>query len=405
MMECEREQMHAATQNGTSFDDEVMAALRSVLGSPSKTIGLHEPEFRGNEATYVQNCIETGWVSSVGAYVDRIERDIAAITESTHAIACVNGTAALHICYKLAGIERGDEVLVPSLTFIATVNPLSYLSATPHFVDSDPGTLGVDPAALDRYLGEIAELRDGRCFNRLTGKRISALVITHIFGHSADLDGLADVAAKWVLVLVEDAAEGLGTYYKGRHVGNHGLLSALSFNGNKIVTTGGGGAIITNNATLAQQAKHLTTTAKAPHAWDYVHDEIGFNYRMPNINAALGCAQLERLPDMLARKRLLASKYAAAFAEMNRVAFVSEPADSVSNHWLNAIRIDSITLEQRDILLGELNDAGYMSRPIWTLIHKLPMYAQCPRAPLPTAERLEVEIINIPSSASLADEF
>jgi perosamine synthetase len=285
------------------------------------------------------------------------------------------------------------------------VNPLSYLSATPHFVDSDPKTLAVDPEALNNYLSEIAELRDGGCFNRLTGKRIPAMILTHIFGHSADLDGLAQVAAKWALVLIEDAAEGLGTHYRGKHVGNHGLLSALSFNGNKIVTTGGGGAIITNDAVIAQRAKHLTTTAKVPHAWNYIHDEVGFNYRMPNINAALGCAQLEQLPDMLRRKRLLASKFSEAFADISRVNFVSEPPDSVSNYWLNAIRIDGITFEQRNNLLKALNEVGYMSRPLWALIHKLPMYAQCPRAPLPNAERLEVEIINIPSSASLADSF
>jgi perosamine synthetase len=334
-------------QNRAELGPTVVTALRSVLGPSDGRIGLHEPEFRGNEAAYVHDCINTGWVSSVGAYVDRIERDLAALTQSGHAIACVNGTAALHVCYLLAGIAKGDEVLVPSLTFIATVNPLSYLSATPHFVDSDPATLGVDPIALDLYLAEIGQLRAGTCFNRLTGRRIAALVVTHIFGHAADLDALAEVATKWSLVLIEDAAEGLGSSYRGRHVGNHGLLSALSFNGNKIVTTGGGGAVITNDADLAKRAKHITTTAKVPHPWNYVHDEVGFNYRMPNINAALGCAQLEQLPNMLARKRVLAERYARAFAPLNDVQFIAEPQHGASNYWLNAIRLENLSIEHR----------------------------------------------------------
>jgi perosamine synthetase len=390
-------------QDAQAAGQRIVDAVRSVLGPAERFIPLHEPEFRGNEWAYVKDCLDTGWVSSVGAYVDRIERDLAAITQSNHAIACVNGTAALHICYLLAGVTRGDEVLVPALTFVATVNPLAYLGATPHFVESCPQTLAVDPEALDAHLGEIAEIREGQCFNRTTGARIAALVVTHIFGHAADLDALAEVARKWHIALIEDAAEGLGTRYKGQHVGNHGLLSAVSFNGNKIITTGGGGAVLTNDAELARRAKHLTTTAKVPHPWNFVHDEVGFNYRMPNINAALGCAQLEQLPDMLVRKRALAERYKQAFARMNDVEFVGNPADSDSNVWLNAIALRGLDLDARDVILKQLNDANYMSRPIWTLMHRLPMYADCPRAALPQAERLEREIINLPSSANLAD--
>jgi perosamine synthetase len=386
----------------THLGEILVDRIRSVLGPSDHIVGLHEPEFSGNEKAYVTECIETGWVSSVGAYVDRFERDLAALTGCNHAIACVNGTAALHICYMLAGIGRDNEVLVPSLTFVATVNPLAYLGAIPHFVDSDPQTLAIDPDALDKHLTEIADLQSGVCVNRSSGRRVAALVVTHIFGHAADLDALAKVAQKWSLTLIEDAAEGLGTYYKDVHVGNHGLISALSFNGNKIVTTGGGGALLTNDPALAKRAKHLTTTAKQPHPWNYVHDEVGFNYRMPNINAALGCAQLEKLPDMLARKRVLASRYAKAFADFNDVNFVEEPSHSRSNHWLNAVRLHGVTLDGRDQVLRKLNEAGYMSRPIWTLIHRLPMYDMCPRAPLSIAEELEREIVNIPSSASLA---
>jgi perosamine synthetase len=394
-----------ANQGVTALSERILNAVQSVLGPTESFIPLHQPEFRGNEWAYVKDCIDTGWVSSVGSYVDRIERDLAALTQSSHAIACVNGTAALHMCYCLAGIQPGHEVLVPSLTFVATINPLSYLGATPHFVDSDGQTLAVDPASLDSYLLEIAEIRGGRCFNRITGAVISALIVTHIFGHPADLDALMALCQRWSLVLVEDAAEALGSYYKGRHVGNSGLVSAVSFNGNKIITTGGGGAILTNDQNIARRAKHLTTTAKVAHPWNFVHDEIGFNYRMPNINAALGCAQLEQLPDMLRRKRILAEKFATAFAGMNDVTFIVEPNHGVSNQWLNAIAIANLELDERDLILQRLNDANYMSRPIWMLMHRLAMYQDCPRAPLPNAERLEREIINLPSSSNLADRL
>lgn len=382
---------------------EVRDRLKAVLGETNATIPLHEPEFRGEEWTYLKDCLDTGWVSSVGAYVDRLETDLAEITGVSRAVAVANGTAALHICLELAGVQPGDEVLVPALTFIATANAVSYAGAKPHFVDSESITLGVDAAKLDAHLEEVAELVDGVCVNRRTGAPIRALVVMHVFGHPSDLDVLERVCQRWNLRLVEDAAESLGSFYKGVHTGNRGVLSALSFNGNKVVTTGGGGAILTNDPELGRRAKHLTTTARVPHRWNFLHDEVGYNYRMPNLNAALGCAQLERLPDMLRRKRELAHRYEAAFRDLPGVRFLTEPAGSISNYWLNTLIIDDLELSTRDQLLEQLNDAGYMSRPIWTLLHRLPMYSDCPRSDLTGAEQLEAAVINIPSSARLAD--
>ena len=381
----------------------VLDAVRSVLGTPTGTLALHEPEFAGHEWDYVKECLDTGWVSSVGSYVDRFERDLAAFTQTRHAVATSNGTSALHICLLLAGVRQGDEVLVPTLTFIATANAVSYIGATPHFVDSEAVSLGVDAAALDAYLREAAHIVDGDCVNRRTGARIRALVVMHVFGHPCDMDALAELAQRWKLVLVEDAAESLGSSYRGRHTGNVGLVSALSFNGNKVITTGGGGAIVTNDAELAKRAKHLTTTARTSHRWNFLHDEIGYNYRLPNLNAALGCAQLERLPQMLARKRTLAERYRHAFEGVAQARFLAEPAYGRGNYWLNTIVLDDAHAAQRDDLLQALNDAGYMSRPIWTLMHKLPMYEHCPRMPLDAALRLERCVVNVPSSAKLGD--
>ncbi|MCC6250065.1 MAG: LegC family aminotransferase, partial [Rubrivivax sp.] len=347
----------------------MVQAVRAVLGKPQGTIALHEPEFGGREWDYVKECIDTGWVSSVGSYVDRFERDLSAITGARHAVATANGTAALHICLLLAGVAAGDEVLMPALTFIATANAVSYAQATPHFVDSEERSLGVDARALDAYLGEIAERRDGRTFNRRTGARMRALVVMHVFGHPCDLDALADVAARWGLVLIEDAAESLGASYKGRHTGNVGQLAALSFNGNKVVTTGGGGAVLSNDAALGRRAKHLTTTARVPHRWNFLHDEVGYNYRLPNLNAALGCAQLEQLASFVERKRRLAARYAEAFAGVPGVHVLREPPQTRGNYWLNALVLDEANAARRDDLLAALNDAGYMSRPLWTLMH------------------------------------
>ena len=388
--------------DGTAITvNATLAAVRSVLGETSRTIALHEPEFCGREWDYVKECIDTGWVSSVGAFVDRFENDLRAVTGAKHAVATSNGTAALHICLLLAGVQSGDEVLMPALTFIATANAVSYAGATPHFVDSEDRSLGVDAHALHAHLSDIAELRDGGTFNRRTRARLRALVVMHVFGHPCDLDALAEVAERWQLVLIEDAAESLGSSYEGRHTGNIGRISALSFNGNKVVTTGGGGAVLTNDAALGKRAKHLTTTARVPHRWSFLHDEVGYNYRLPNLNAALGCAQLEQLASFVERKRALAERYAAAFEGIAGLSFLREPARTRSNYWLNAIVLAPEHASTRDALLASLNDSGYMSRPLWTLMHRLPMYAACPRATLTMAESLERRVINVPSSARL----
>lgn len=382
---------------------EIVSAVRSVLGTAETMIPLHEPEFAGNEWTYVKECIDTGWVSSVGSYVDRIERDLAAFAGTAHAVATVNGTAALHICAILAGVTPGDEVLMPTLTFIATANAVSYAGAVPHFVDSEEATLGVDADRLEAHLRDVATVTGGVCVNRRTGATIRALIVMHAFGHPADLDALADLCARWKLVLIEDAAESLGSYYHGRHTGNVGAAAALSFNGNKVMTTGGGGAILTNDPVLARRAKHMTTTARVPHRWNFVHDEIGYNYRLPNLNAALGCAQLEQVLAMIKRKRTLADRYAAAFAGISGVRFLAEPPASRSNYWLDTIVLDPAHASRHEAVLAALNDANYMSRPVWTLMHRLPMYADCPRADLAGAESLASRVINIPSSPKLAD--
>ena len=383
--------------------DGVLAAVRAALADPPKPVPLHAPEFRGREWDYVKDCLDTGWVSSVGAYVDRFERDLQAFTGIAHAVAVSNGTAALEVCYRLAGVGPGDEVLTPTLSFIATANAITYRGAVPHFVDAEPWTLGVDPVRLEAYLIENARLEGGVCVNMLTGRPIRALTIMHVFGHPSDVEALAEVAARWKLVLIEDAAEALGSRWKGRHMGGFGRLAALSFNGNKIVTTGGGGAVLTDDPELAKRAKHLTTTAKQPHRWAFDHDEMGWNYRMPNLNAALGCAQLEQLPGMMARKATLATRYAQAFDGLKGVHLMKPREGAVVNHWLNALILDRPDRALRDQLLEALNDAGYHARPLWTLMHRLPMYADCPRDAFPVAEALEDQVVNLPSSAALAD--
>lgn len=380
----------------------IVNALRGVLPADSGATPLHEPEFSGNEWPYVKECIDTGWVSSVGKFVDRFEADLAAFTGVRHAVATVNGTAALHVCLQLAGVKASDEVIIPALTFVATANAVSYTGATPHLVDSSAETLGLDPARLEEHLNESGVMRDGECFNRRTDRRIQAVVPMHTFGHPVDLDPLVDLCARWNLALIEDAAESLGSYYKGKHTGGFGRLAALSFNGNKVITTGGGGAILTNDAELAKLAKHVTTTAKTPHTWEYVHDQVGYNYRLPNLNAALGCAQLEELPRFLAQKRRLAEQYRDALQDIDGVEFFCEPSFAKSNYWLNTIMLKECDGEARDELLRATNAAGIGTRPAWKTMHHLGMYASCPRMDLWVAEDLEQRLINIPSSARLA---
>ena len=384
-----------------SLSEHVVEAVASVLPGPA---ALHEPEFADNEWTYVKECLDTGWVSSAGKFVDRFEDTLADVTGAGHAVATVNGTAALHACLVLAGVERDDEVIVPALTFVATANAVTYLGAVPYFGDSEQRTLGLDPAKLDAHLRETAELRDDGCYNRRTGRRIAAVVCVHVFGHPCDLDPLVEVCRWHRLALIEDAAESLGSDYKGKHTGNHGLLAALSFNGNKIVTTGGGGAILTNDPNLARAAKHLTTTAKLPHRWEFVYDRAGFNYRLPNINAAMGCAQLERLPGFIAAKRRLAACYEAAFDGVRGMRFFTEPDYARSNYWLNLLLLDRKHADRRDDVLERLNGAGFMSRPAWTPMHMLAPYGDSPRMDLSVAEDLYRRLITIPSSPRLAPQ-
>lgn len=383
------------------FTDQVIGAIRAVIGPGP--VALHEPSFNGNEWLYLKQCLDSTFVSSVGAFVDRFESDLARLTGAKHAIAVVNGTAALHIALQLAGVKEGDEVLVPTLTFVATANAVTYCGATPHFVDSEPRTLGVDAAKLRDYLANHTEQRASQCVSRATGRVIRALVPMHTFGHPADLNGLLAIAHDFNLSLVEDAAESLGSYYHGRHTGTLGLMGTLSFNGNKTITTGGGGAILTNDPIMARRAKHLTTTAKLPHAWEYGHDEIGYNYRLPNLNAALGCAQLEQLPIMLAAKRELFQRYRAAFVQISGLRLVTEPEQCQSNYWLQTLALDSDYTDQRDALLRATNEAGLMTRPAWKLIHGLAPFKTCARMDLAGAQSLSQRLINIPSSSGLAE--
>ncbi len=387
-------------QTTQDFPARVVQALAQVCGTAA--VPLHAPSFAGQEWAYVKACLDSTFVSSVGAYVDRFEDDLARFTGAKHAIAVVNGTAALHVALLLAGVTRGDEVLLPALTFVATANAVHYCGATPHFVDSQKETLGLAPLALRDWLKYCSEQRHGVCVNKQTGRPIRALLPMHTFGHPCDMAGLLDVAGEFGLALVEDAAESLGSTYQGQQTGTLGMLGILSFNGNKTITTGGGGALLTNDTALARRAKHVTTTAKQPHRWAFEHDEIGFNYRMPNINAALGCAQLEQLPGFLASKRRLYEKYRDVFANIPELSLVAEPAGCESNYWLQAILLGDTVAGQRDEVLAATNAAGLMTRPVWNLLHRLAPYRECPHAPLPVAEYLEQRLINIPSSPGLA---
>jgi len=382
------------------LSNSIITALRNALGEGN--FALHEPRFAGNEQRYVQECIASTYVSSVGACVDRFEKELAAYTGARRAVAVVNGTAALQVALQLADVQANDEVIVPALTFVATANAVHYLGAIPHFADSEETTLGLDPRALREWLKATAEPAGDGYRNRYTGRRLRAMVPMHTFGHPCELDGLMAVAHDYRLAMAEDAAESLGSFYQGQHTSTFGLLGTLSFNGNKIVTTGGGGAILTNDERLADHAKHLTTTAKQPHRWDYVHNEIGYNFRMPNLNAALGCAQLEQLPEFIASKRRLFALYQEAFAGIEDVRLVQEPPNCQSNYWLQTLILSENIAAQRDEVLQATNDAGLMTRPAWRLMHQLPPYQDCPRAPLSIAESLAQRIINIPSSAGLA---
>lgn len=362
-------------------------------------IPLHAPTFAGNERVYVNQTIDSTFVSSVGEFVDRFELDMSAFTGSPRAVATMNGTAALHIALKLVGVGPGDLVITQALTFVATCNAIAYCSAEPVFIDVDRSTFGLSATAMETWLTDNARVdADGVCRTMLDAKVIRACVPMHTFGHPVDLAGLVDVCQRWHIALVEDAAESLGSYYKDQHTGTFGQIGTLSFNGNKVITTGGGGMLLTNEA-IGTRAKYLTTTAKRPHPYEYVHDEVGYNYRMPNLNAALGCAQLEQLNGFITAKRALAERYIAFLPSIGLLPIV-EPADCRSNYWLNGVICEDGP--QREALIGATNGAGVMTRPIWRLMHTLPAYAQARRGSLIESEWLEARVVNLPSTVPAA---
>ena len=362
-------------------------------------ISLHEPRFNGNEKKYLNDCIDSTYVSSVGKYVDQFEKEFAKKVGSKYAIATVNGTSALHISLILADVQKDDEVITQPLTFIATCNAISYIGAKPIFVDVDLDTMGLSPDSLKSFLELNCEIKENICINKTTGKIIKACVPMHTFGHPCKIDEIKEICDKWNIVLVEDAAESLGSYYKKRHTGTFGEVGAFSFNGNKIITSGGGGVIVTDNEILAKRAKHLTTTAKIPHPYEYVHDEIGYNYRMPNLNAALLVAQLEQLEYFLKSKRELASNYKGFFDTQEEIDFIIEPTDADSNYWLQAVIVKD--LSKRDEFLEFTNTNGVMSRPIWKLMNELEMFKNAQCTSLINAKYLEERVVNIPSSVRI----
>jgi perosamine synthetase len=378
----------------------IIGAIKTVTGEGS-SVPLHAPTFDGNELQYLTECLDTTNVASTGRFIAEFEAGLREFTGSKYVVAVASGTAGLHIALKLAGVVQNDEVLVPDLTFIATPNAVTYCGAVPHLVDVERRTLGLDPLKLRDYLNHCSEIRNGLCINLNTNRVIRAVVPMHTFGHSVDLDGLMSVAHDFNIALVEDAAESLGSKYYGRHTGTFGLSGVLSFNGNKTITTGGGGAILTNDSLIACRARHLISTAKAPHPWEFIHDQIGYNYRMPNINAAIGCAQLEQLPKKLFLKRELYQKYQAAFFELRGIRLFVEPVGCQSNYWLQTIILDEQYAHLKNDVLRLANNIGIHVRPAWTLIHRATPYANTPRMDLSCSTSLSARLLNIPSSPSL----
>lgn len=370
--------------------------VRELYNKPTGALGLHEPKFLGNEKNYVLDAIDSTFVSSVGEYVNRVEIMLQSITGANFAVALVNGTNALHLALELVGVKSNDEVLTQSLTFVATANAISYINAIPHFVDVDNDTMGLSPDKLEIYLNEIAEVKENACFNKITGRKISACVPMHTFGLPMRIDKLVSVCEKFNIPVVEDAAESIGSYYNNKHTGTFGKVGVFSFNGNKTVTCGGGGALITNDGELAKKAKHLSTQAKMPHQWDFTHDEIGYNYRMPNLNAAMLCAQLEQLDFYIINKRETAKEYHRFFTKLGYALSKIEIENSKSNYWLNAIQFKN--KDERNLFLTQTNEAGIMTRPVWTLMNELPHFAYHPKSDLSTSKFLQERIVNIPSS-------
>ena len=363
-------------------------------------IPLAVPVFIGNEKKYLNECIDTTFVSSVGKFVDRFEEDTARYTGCKRAVVCVSGTNALHMSLMLAGVERDDEVLTQALTFVATCNALSYIGAHPVFIDVDRDTMGLSPVAVREWLAKNSEQKNGECYNRHTGRRVKACVPMHTFGHPVHLDELVEVLKEYHIELVEDAAESIGSLYKGKHTGTFGKVGALSFNGNKTITTGGGGMMLFNDEELGVYAKHITTQAKVPHRWEFRHDHIGYNYRMPNINAALGCAQLEHIEEYVASKRETAKAYEKFFRDIPEIEFFTEPKDTRSNYWLNVVILKD--KESQLNFLEYTNDNGVMTRPIWELMNRLPMFEKCENDGLKNTIWFADRVVNIPSSVKIS---
>ena len=386
----------------SEYVDEFIQCIRSAIGQ--KTAALHEPIFDGNEWEYVKDCIDSGSVASVGKYVEQFEGELVRYTKANFVISVSSGTSALHIALKLSGVLPGEEVLLPSLTFVATANAVRYCDAIPHFVDSEERTLGIDGEKLREYLKINTQNVKGKCVNKLTGNTIRALIIMHTFGHPSDLDTLLLIAEEFNLIVIEDAAESIGSLFKGQHVGTFGTLGVLSFNGNKTITSGGGGAILTNDEALALRGRHLSTTAKKPHKWNFEHDEIGFNYRMPNINAALGLAQLEKIEHKIRRKRDLFRKYYLAFERINDVEIFQEPVNCRSNYWLQTAILKKGNETFRNYILEKTNEINLVTRPAWTKINELEPYRIFPRMDLSCAKSLHERIINLPSSPQLLSD-
>lgn len=389
--------------NQQVFIDEIVSRLAKVVGK--NTAGLHEPEFAGNEKNYIGECIDTGFVSSVGPFVARFEQAISNLTKAKFAIAVVNATSGLHLSLLAAGINPGDEVLTPSLTFAATSNAIRYCGASPHFVDVDKESLGIDCEKLTKYLKEITTIRAGQCFNRKTGARIVSILPVHTFGHAADMRGLLKIAKEFRLKIIEDAAESIGSYYFGVHTGTLGDLGVISFNGNKTITTGGGGVVLTNSEELANRVRHLATTAKVPHRWEFIHTEVGYNYRMPNLNAALGLAQIEQLPMKIDKKRKLYLKYFNAFETLEGVKIFKEAPNRKSNYWLQALLLDEKFAHLREKIITKSNRAGISTRPIWKLNHTLDHFLRFPKGDLTNSIHLSKSIINLPSSPQLMTDW
>ena len=377
--------------------------IRGMFGDGD--IPLHRPVFEGNEKAYITECIDSNFVSSVGSRVTEFETACASFTNAKYGVATVNGTSALHAALLVAGVAASDEVITQALTFVATCNAISYCGARPVFIDVDTDTMGLSPEALEKWLSRNVVKRDGYAFNRETGARVSACIPMHTFGIPLRIASVVEICKSYGVRVVEDAAESLGSFVGEKHTGLFGDLGTLSFNGNKVITTGGGGMILTDDRASAERALHLTTTAKIPHPYEFIHDEVGYNYRLPNLNAALGCAQLEQLPDKLLAKRVLFKKYQAAFASIDGAKLIAEPAKCKSNYWLQTIMLNADQENQRDCILEVTNQAGLMTRPVWRLLHHLQPFSNSPRMDLDSAEQLAQRLINLPSSSHLSKKL